>query len=238
MITVATSDVEERQAGSRRLREILLDVRPHGMLDVVAGVDSMLVEFDCLTVSHAQLAQTIRLAVAGSGPDRREPVRPAQLFVIPMVVNEAFSPDLPEVAEELGLSQDAVLRLLEDSELSINLLASAMAPMMGSLRFPRQVSRCKEPRTNVDSGSVMVAGTSAIIQPFPGPTGWKVVGRTPLTVCDIREDPATSYRPGDRVRFRIVPVSEWERLEGQFLTPAPAPDSADHTPGRITHGRR
>ena len=234
MLKVATADAGEREAGSRRLREILLDVRPHGLIDVVAGVDSLLVEFDCLAVSHGQLAQTIRLAVAGSGlePDAQE--RTEELFVIPVVVSEAYSPDLPDVAEELGISPEAVLRIMEESELSINLLASAMAPMMGPVRFPGQVSRCKEPRTNVESGSVMVAGTSAIIQPFPGPTGWKVIGRTPLTVCDIREEPATSYRPGDRVRFRIVPARDWQGLVGQFLRPAAsiAPEPAQT--GKIT----
>jgi allophanate hydrolase subunit 1 len=66
----------------------------------------------------------------------------------------------------------------------------------------------------------MVAGTSAIIQPFPGPSGWKVIGRTPLTICDIREDPATSYRPGDRVTFKVIPESGWAELEGKFLLPA------------------
>lgn len=220
MVSLATGSVEERQAGSRRLREILLEVQPHGLLDVVAGVDSLLVEFDCLAVSHGQLAQMIRLAVAGTGLDQGEPAQAPELFVIPMVVDEALAPDLPDVAEELGISQDAVLARLEASELTINLLASAMAPMMGRVDFPGQVSRCKEPRTNVDAGSVMVAGTNAIIQPFPGPTGWKVIGRTPLTICDIREDPATSYKPGDQVRFKVVPGSEWGRLEGRFLRPA------------------
>ena len=222
MLKALAATSEERQAGSRRLRELVFNLQPHGLLDVVAGVDSVLVEFDCLAVSHAQLTQTIRLAAAVSGPDLADAGRPAGLFVIPVVVSEAFSPDLPEVAAELGISPEAVLDILGNSELSINLLASAMAPMMGTLPFPGQVSRCREPRTNVDPGSVMVAGTSAIIQPFPGPSGWKVIGRTPLTVCDIREDPATSYTPGDRVRFRVIPESEWEALEGQFLRPAAA----------------
>ncbi|MFK0007957.1 carboxyltransferase domain-containing protein [Paenarthrobacter sp. NPDC090520] len=216
MVSVASGTVEERQAGSRRIREILLDVRPHGLQDVVAGVDSILVEFDCLAVGHAQLAQTIRLAAAGRFHQESGQADDKH-FVIPMVVNETFAPDLPDVAAELGISQEAVLGHLEDSVLSINLLASAMAPMMGTVRFPGQVSRCREPRTNVDPGSVMVAGTNAIIQPFPGPTGWKVIGRTPLTICDIREDPPTSYTPGDTVRFKVVPDSEWDRLAGQFL---------------------
>lgn len=216
MVSVASGTVEDRQAGSRRLREILLEVRPFGLQDVVAGVDSLLVEFDCLAVSHAQLAQTIRLAVAGRFHQDASQAG-GKHFVIPLVVNEAFAPDLPDVAAELGISEEAVLGHLEDSVLSINLLASAMAPMMGAVRFPGQVSRCKEPRTNVDPGSVMVAGTNAIIQPFPGPTGWKVIGRTPLTICDIHEDPPTSYAPGDTVRFKVVPESEWARLEGRFL---------------------
>lgn len=222
MLKMAAGTAEERQAGSRRLRELVFELQPYGLVDVVAGADSVLVEFDCLAVSHSQLTQTIRLAAAGGvagggGASQTTAGRTSQLFEIPVVVSEAFSPDLPGVADELGISQEAVLEILESTELSINLLASAMAPMMGTLPFPGQVSRCREPRTNVDTGSVMVAGTSAIIQPFPGPSGWKVIGRTPLTVCDIREDPATSYTPGDRVRFRVIPESEWDALAGHFL---------------------
>jgi allophanate hydrolase subunit 1 len=48
-----------------------------------------------------------------------------------------------------------------------------------------------------------------------------VIGRTPLTICDIREDPATSYRPGDRVQFQVIPERDWAQLEGRFLRPAP-----------------
>ncbi len=221
MLRVKNDDGDLRRAAASRLRDVLLEVRPYGVLDIVAGVESLLVEFDCLAVTHEQLAQTIRLAVAGSGLDAGAPSASQSLFVIPMVVSGEFSPDLPDTAEELGLSPEGVLQRFESSVLTINLLAAAMAPMMGGVQFPGQVSRCIEPRTNVEPGSVMVAGTNAIIQPFPGPSGWKVIGRTPLTICDIREDPATSYKPGDLVRFEVVPESEWPRLEGQFLRAAP-----------------
>ena len=220
MLRIADDDAEVRRAGARRLRDILLEVRPYGVLNLVAGAESLLVGFDCLAVTHGQLAQTVRLAVAGLGLQGKEAVGGAKEFVSPMVVSKEFSPDLPDVAGELGLSEDATLAALTSSVLTINLLAAAMAPMMAGVQFPRQVSRCAEPRTDVAPGSVMVAGTSAIIQPFPGPSGWKVIGRTPLTICDIHEDPATSYRPRDRVRFEVIPESRWAELEGQFLRPA------------------
>jgi len=220
MLRIADDDAEVRRAGARRLRDILLEVRPFGVLNQVAGAESLLVEFDCLAVSHGQLAQTVRLAVAGMGLQATGPAAGSKDFVIPMVVRDEFAPDLPGVAEELGLSPNATLEAFTSSVLTINLLAAAMAPMMAGVQFPGQVSRCAEPRTDVAPGSVMVAGTSAIIQPFPGPSGWKVIGRTPLTICDIHEDPATSYRPGDRVRFEVIPEDRWAELEGRFLRPA------------------
>lgn len=230
MLRIADDDAEVRRAGARRLREILLEVRPYGVLNLVAGAESLLVEFDCLAVSHGQLAQTVRLAVAGMGLQDDGPAPGAKEFVVPMVVSGEFSPDLPGVAEELGLSPEATLAALTSSVLTINLLAAAMAPMMAGVQFPGQVSRCAEPRTDVAPGSVMVAGTSAIIQPFPGPSGWKVIGRTPLTICDIHEDPATSYRPGDRVRFEVIPENLWADLEGQFLRAASSQNPANQEP--------
>ena len=234
MLSIADDDPEVRRAGARRLRDILLEVRPYGVLNLVAGAESLLVEFDCLAVSHGPLAQTVRLAVAGLGLQETGAAPGAKEFVIPMAVSEEFSPDLPGVAGELGLSPEATLEAFTSSVLTINLLAAAMAPMMAGVKFPGQESRCAEPRTDVAPGSVMVAGTNAIVQPFPGPSGWKVIGRTPLIVCDIREDPATSYRPGDRVRFQVIPKSGWAELEGQFLRPEPH-GRASHQEGG-THG--
>ena len=235
MLSIADDDPEARRAGAGRLRDVLLEVRPYGVLNLVAGAESLLVEFDCLAVSHGQLAQTVRLAVAGLGLQDTGPAPGAKDFVIPMVVHDEFAPDLTGVAEELGLSREATLEAFTSSMLTINLLAAAMAPMMAGVKFPGQVSRCAEPRTDVAPGSVMVAGTSAIIQPFPGPTGWKVIGRTPLTICDIHEDPPTSYRPGDRVRFAVIPESGWAELEGRFLRPVPQ-QPANHRPAPHQEG--
>ena len=105
MLGIADDDPEVRRTGARRLRDVLLEVRPYGVLNLVAGAESLLVEFDCLAVSHGQLAQTVRLAVAGLGLQDAGPALGARDFVVPMVVSDEFAPDLPGVAEELGLSQ-------------------------------------------------------------------------------------------------------------------------------------
>lgn len=65
----------------------------------------------------------------------------------------------------------------------------------------------------------MIAGTNAIIQPFPGPTGWRVVGRTPHTIVDISRPDPVSFGTGDIVRFVPVTRDEACALDAGFLLP-------------------
>jgi allophanate hydrolase subunit 1 len=44
-----------------------------------------------------------------------------------------------------------------------------------------------------------------------------VLGRTPLRVLDLDATPPAAYRPGDRVRFRAIAASEWDRFAGTAL---------------------
>lgn len=76
------------------------------------------------------------------------------------------------------------------------LLAAAMAPMMSGLSLPAPVSRRRQPHER-SRRSIMIAGRHAIIQPFPGPTGWRVVVHTSLTIVDIARAAPTAFAPGD-----------------------------------------
>jgi inhibitor of KinA len=69
----------------------------------------------------------------------------------------------------------------------------------------------------------MIAGTHAIIQPFPGPTGWRVVGRTPHTIVDISRPAPVSFGIGDVVRFVPVTKDEATASAGSFLLPTEVP---------------
>ncbi|WP_370947054.1 allophanate hydrolase subunit 1 [Amycolatopsis sp. cg5] len=167
--------------------------------DLVATYDSLLVTFDCARVRHDELAARIReldLEKAYTPPVSR-------LFEIPVVYD---GPDLADVALELGLSEDEVVRLHSGTDWVVRFLgAPAGAPMLDGSPFPARVSRRPSPRTSVPAGSVAVSGTQAVIYPVVSPGGWRLLGRTPLKLVDTSRDPMVPYRPGDR--FRFVPVS-------------------------------
>jgi KipI family sensor histidine kinase inhibitor len=211
MITVRSADADLRRRRIVEIRDGFVAHRPHGVTDLVSGLESLLVEYDPLLTAPADLRHTLR-RLAGSAGTSAPPLR--RVFDLPVVFDAQTGPDLDAVAAELELSADEVVAKLTSHELTIVLLAAAMAPMMSGVRLPAPVARQSQPRTNVPAGSIMIAGANAIIQPFPGPTGWRVVGRTPLTIVDITRDPPVSFAPGDVVRLRAVSSADAATIDG------------------------
>lgn len=215
MVTVRSPEETERRHLIGEFRERVLTELPPGVDDVVSGLESLLVEFDPLVTTSEQVS--FALGALGKA-DIVSGARPApSSLVVPIVVNDETAPDLADVANELGITPDDVIGQLESSTLTVNLLAAAMAPMMDGLDVPAPVRRQATPRTDVPAGSVMVAGRNAIIQPFPGPTGWRVIGRSPLRIVDITREVPVSFAPGDRIAFRRISETEAASLDGVFL---------------------
>ena len=223
MVTIPDSDPRRRRDDIIEFRTRLLSRPPAGVLDVVSGLESLLIEFDPIDTSPEHLDYAARLLA--ELPDARSSAARASSrhFTIPVVFDDEAGPDLVSVAEETGTSVDDLGASIASSTFTIALLGAAMAPMMDGLTLPRRVRRRAEPRTDVSPGSLMIAGTHAIIQPFPGPSGWRVVGRTSRTIVDITREAPISFAIGDRVRFVPVSRSTTPERTGVFLLP----DGAD-----------
>jgi KipI family sensor histidine kinase inhibitor len=228
MVSVSHADPAARRRRIGEFRDTLLARRPPGVIDVVSGLESLLIEFDQLATATEHVEFAVRLLA--DLPAYAVAPRAARLFEIPIVIDDEHAPDLADVATELGVGGEDICTAIVASELTISLLAAAMAPMMDGLRVPAPVRRRATPHTNVSAGAVMIAGTNAIIQPFPGPTGWRVIGHTPLTIVDIFREQPVSFRAGDRVRFRIVPAEYAASHVGEFLEPACTFDDSEVNP--------
>lgn len=212
MITIRSDNPALRRRRIVEIRDAFAAHRPHGVTDLVSGLESLLVEYDLLLTDPEQLRHALSLIARNVGTNNEPPVR--RVFDVPVVFNAQTGPDLEAVAKELKLTPDEVVDHLTSHELEIVLLAAAMAPMMSGVQLPAPVARQSQPRTNVPPGSIMIAGANAIIQPFPGPTGWRVVGRTPLAIVDIAQNPPVSFAPGDVMRLRAISSDEASTMDG------------------------
>lgn len=219
MVTVPHAEQAVRRSAIVAFRDRFLAHRPHGVLDVVSGLESLLIEFDPLRTAPEHVEYAVRLLARWESGDGPELPRAVREFAVPVVFDEETGPDLVSVAEEVGLETAELVEAIAKSTFTIALLGAAMAPMMDGLELPGPVRRCAEPRTDVAPGAIMIAGGNAIIQPFPGPTGWRVVGRTPHTIVDISRPDPVSFGPGDVMRFVPVTRDEAAALDAGFLLP-------------------
>lgn len=112
--------------------------------------------------------------------------------------------DLDLVAEGTGLTVAEVVRLHSETEYFAAFAGFApgyvyctgLAP---ALHLPRRPS----PRTSVPAGSVAIADAYTAVYPTASPGGWHLIGRTDLTLFDLRRPEPSLIRPGDRVRFTV-----------------------------------
>ncbi|KUN58063.1 allophanate hydrolase [Streptomyces canus] len=192
------------------LADALDAVQLSGVHGLVPTYDTLLVEFDCTSTDHDTLRSILwheAARFASAARRTREPRR----FVVPVVYGGEHGPDLPEVADQLGLTASEVVDLHTGSDLTVRCLgAPAGAPMMDGPPFPAPIPRLASPRVRVEPGCVAVAGRQAVICPMPSPGGWPLIGRTPVSVLDLRSDPLTAYFPGDTFRFVAISPDEWD----------------------------
>ncbi|SEH56549.1 5-oxoprolinase subunit B family protein [Magnetospirillum fulvum] len=181
-----------------------------GLVDLVPTLRSLLVVYDPLTASRAELEAALRTlddATAQAAPP------PPRRWVLPVCCDEAFAPDLAAVAAATGLGPDAVIARLCAPAYVVGMIGflPGFAYLTGldpALRLPRRA----DPRPRVPAGSVAIADTMAAIYPSDSPGGWHLLGRCPLTLFDPAWSPPVPLAAGDRVRFEPVDPGRFAAL--------------------------
>lgn len=177
---------------------LTLDPFP-GIIETVPGYASLTIHYDSLTLTHAQVCEWLesRLSLAAETASR-----PVKTVEIPVIYD---GPDLDFVAAHCRLTIDEVIRLHTSTPYIVYMMGFTPGfPYLGILPEALRVPRLETPRPKVPAGSVALAGVQTGIYPVDSPGGWRLVGRTALTLFDPQREPPFLFAPGDEVRF--VPV--------------------------------
>lgn len=171
---------------------------------------SVLIDFDPLAVTHAQIAEMVREeAIRNIGTSEQSP----RLVEIPVCYAPEFGLDLTDVSSHTKLTQDEVIRLHSSITYDVCFLGfTAGFAYLGGMPQALATPRLGTPRRTVAEGSVGIAGAQTGIYPAETPGGWRLIGRTPLRMFDPRTEPETLVAPGDQVRFLPVTRAEFDRL--------------------------
>ena len=110
--------------------------------------------------------------------------------------------DLGDVARRWDMSTEEVVATHTSTDFTVAFcgFAPGFAYLTG-LPEELAVPRLDSPRATVPAGSVGLAGPFTGVYPTASPGGWRLVGRTRLSLWDAGREPPATLPPGTRVRF-------------------------------------
>lgn len=191
-----------------RLRAVAAD----RLIDLVPAYASLAVFFDDAKIDADTLRALIETLLADDCIETA--ASSPRVIEIPVVYGGAFGEDLEDAARTLGLSPDALIERHSAALYTVAMIGFAPGfPYLSGLDPALALPRLATPRTRVPAGSVAIGGAQTGLYPRESPGGWRLLGRTPLTLFDPQRTSPSLLAPGDCVRFRPMSADEFARLE-------------------------
>lgn len=182
----------------------LLELEPiAGVRNLHPAYCSVLVKFDPLKWLHDDLEKTLKQYF-----DRLERIdlpKPRDVE-IPVCYGGDHGPDLIDVSVLHKMTPDQVIKLHSSTTYLVYFLGFVPGfAYLGDLPEALVTPRLATPRRQVPHGSVGIAGNQTGVYPFATPGGWRLLGRTPLSIFRPDRDELSLLSIGDHVRF--TPIS-------------------------------
>ena len=195
-----------------------------GILETVPTYRSLMVHYDPERLAPPALIQRL-----GDLPLAPEKARAAKRrWIVPACYAPALALDLTFIADSLGLSAEKVVALHTGAFYRIYMYGFAPGfAYLGGLPKALDISRRAEPRARVPANCLLIAGGQALVSTVPMPTGWHVVGRTPVRFFALKRDPIFLGDVGDEVTFEAIDEATFAALESRAESGEPIARVAD-----------
>jgi KipI family sensor histidine kinase inhibitor len=194
---------------NQRVQELFtaLDLHPvDGVRELVPSYRSLLVVYDPLNISLANLKRTIRDTYLNL--DQNELPEPRTID-IPIVYGGEQGPDLESVAQYHHITPQAVIDYHTRPTYRVYMIGFTPGyPYLGEVPDAIATPRRKTPRILVPKGSVGIAKQQTGIYSVDSPGGWQIIGWTPVNLFDPQAQPPSLLMMGDRVRFQAISAQE------------------------------
>ena len=181
-----------------------------GVHETIPTYRSLYVSYDPEILSFAALSTHLEQLAARTGPKPPSPRR----WRVPVSYGGEFGFDLEEVAKGKNLTADEVVRRHVAGDYRVYMLGYMPGyAYLGGLDQSIAPPRRNEPRLVTPAGAVMIGGVQAGIQCLEAPSGWHILGRTPMRSYHPHRDPLFLLEPGDAVSFHEVSLAEWHEMD-------------------------
>ena len=172
-----------------------------GVTETVPTYRSLLVHYDPVQIGFDALSEKLVALAQRPVP----PTTTTRRWRIPVVYGGEHGIDLEDVARTLGTTPDEIVARHVAGDYRVAMIGftpgwSYLSGLDASLHMPRR----QNPRLLTPAGTVSIGGVQTGVQCLAGPSGWHLLGRTPVRTYQLHRDPIFLLEPGDAVTFAAV----------------------------------
>jgi KipI family sensor histidine kinase inhibitor len=204
---------------NRKVRALLSLVQRYpidGIVEFVPSYCTLTVHYRPEYISYAELSEKI-ITRAGSLHGVEEAAGSSEEIIeVPILYGGELGPDLPGVAEAQKSSEQEIIDMHTRNLSYIYLLGFAPGHANSARdRDHFKVQRKKTPTLSIPPRSIVVIEGRTDTIPFEQPTGWHVIGSTPLLMTDIRKQDPFLFKAGQWMKFIVVEQREYDEIKKQ-----------------------
>jgi 5-oxoprolinase (ATP-hydrolysing) subunit B len=183
------------------LDRALTEAPVEGVTETVPTYRSLLVHYDPLRIGFDALSEKL-LARAQQPSSRAGTTRH---WRVPVSYGGEHGIDLEDVAKALKTTPDDIVARHVAGHYRVAMIGfspgwSYLSGLEKFLTMPRR----QNPRLMTPPGTISIGGIQTGIQCVAAPSGWHLLGRTPVRTYQLHRDPIFLLEPGDRVTFVAV----------------------------------
>jgi inhibitor of KinA len=140
-----------------------------------------------------------------------------RLVTIPVCYDSDYSEDIAFVAATNELTEAEVVKIHSETRYTVHFLGFLPGfPYLGGMDERIATPRRETPRTKVPKGAVAVGGKQTGIYSMNSPGGWHIIGRTPLELFSVANNPPTLLMAGDSVQFKQISKEGFLHIENEI----------------------
>ena len=181
-----------------------------GVSETVPTYRSLLVHYDPTQIDFDTLGKKLLALAARPLPSSEK----ARHWRVPVAYGGEYGIDLEDVAKTLGTTPEDVVARHVAGDYRVAMIGftpgwSYLSGLQKSLHMPRR----QNPRLLTPAGTISVGGVQAGIQCLAGPSGWHLLGCTPVRTYQLHRDPTFLLEPGDHVKFYQIDAKTFAEQE-------------------------
>lgn len=191
--------------------QLMKEQHIEGVVDVIPAFASLLINYDPRVVSYEDIKERIRNLVK---IDTQAGVERKRIYEIPVCYGGEYGPDMANIAQNAGLSEEEVIRIHSSRDYLIYMLGFLPGfCYLGGLDERIFTPRLANPRLKIEAGSVGIGGSQTGIYPLDSPGGWQLMGKTPVKTYDPGREVPILVEAGDYIRFVPIDEAEYKRIK-------------------------